>query len=499
MNYLLALDQGTSSTRAMIYAVHGELVATSQYPLTQYYPHAGWVEHDPEEIWQKTLAAMRDVVSQVPADHIVSCGLTNQRETTVIWNKKTGVCLAPAIVWQDRRTAEFCRTLVADESMIQEKTGLLPDSYFSATKLKWLLENNPEAKMLADKGSLAFGTIDSFLIWRLTTEHLHLTDVTNASRTMLFNIKEEQWDLDLLHYFKIPESVLPKVCASDSHFGMIDKQWLGIELPITGVAGDQQAALIGQGCFKMGMVKATFGTGAFLLLNTGVKPVLSQHKLLTTIAYKIQGQTIYGLEGSIYHAGTAIKWLRDSMKLITNPDETEILANSLSGNEGVYLVSAFTGLGAPHWLSASGASMVGLSLSSNRAHFARAALEGVCYQTREVCLCMREDSQLNLSLLRVDGGMAVNRWFLQFLADQCQLEVQKPKNIETTAKGAALLAALGCGVFNSLDELHASWGVEQAFIPQRSLEQVELDYRGWRQALQKITNPGSAGPSRAIF
>ncbi|CAM2893716.1 glycerol kinase [Legionella steigerwaltii] len=486
MNYLLAIDQGTSSTRAMIYTVQGELVTSSQYPLTQHYPQTGWVEHDPEEIWQKTLAAMRDVVSRVPVEQIVSCGLTNQRETTVIWNKKTGACLAPAIVWQDRRTAEYCKTLVVNEPMIQEKTGLIPDPYFSATKLKWLLENNPEAKELANKGDLAFGTIDSFLIWRLTTEHLHLTDVTNASRTMLFNIMKERWDWDLLDYFKIPESVLPKVCASDSHFGLIDKQWLGVELPITGVAGDQQAALIGQGCFHIGMIKATFGTGAFLLLNTGNKPVLSQHKLLTTVAYKIQGQTVYGLEGSIYHAGTTVKWLRDSMKLIKHADETETLANSLKGNEGVYLVSAFTGLGAPHWLSLPGASMIGLSLSSNRAHFARAALEGVCYQTREVCFCMREDSQLDLSLLRVDGGMAVNRWFLQFLADQCQLQIQKPKDIETTAKGAAILAALGAGVFNSLDELHAIWDMEQAFNPQRSLEQVEMDYRGWRQALQKV-------------
>ncbi|PWY55996.1 glycerol kinase [Legionella qingyii] len=486
MNYLLAIDQGTSSTRAMIYNVSGDLVASSQYPLTQYYPQTGWVEHDPEEIWRKTLTAMRDVIAKVPTDQIVCCGLTNQRETTVIWDKKTGKCVAPAIVWQDRRTAEYCQTLAIDESMIQEKTGLIADPYFSATKLKWLLENNAEAKKLVNKGDLAFGTIDSFLIWRLTTEHLHLTDVTNASRTMLFNIKKEQWDLDLLDYFKIPESVLPKVCASDSRFGLIDKQWLGIELPITGVAGDQQAALIGQGCFKMGMVKATFGTGAFLLLNTGNKPVLSQHKLLTTIAYKIQGQTVYGLEGSIYHAGTTVKWLRDSMKLIISYDETEILASSLTGNEGVYLVSAFTGLGAPHWLSSPGASMVGLNLSTNRAHFARAALEGVCYQTREVCFCMREDSQLDLSLLRVDGGMAVNSWFLQFLADQCQLEIQKPKDIETTAKGAAILAALGYGIFNSLDELHEIWDVEQAFKPQRSLEQVERDYRGWARALQKI-------------
>lgn len=486
MNYLLAIDQGTSSTRAMIYTVHGELVTSSQYQLTQHYPQAGWVEHDPEEIWEKTLAAMRDVVSQVSADQIVSCGLTNQRETTVIWNKKTGACLAPAIVWQDRRTDTYCHTLAADEAMIQEKTGLIPDSYFSATKLKWLLENNPEAKKLASKGDLAFGTIDSFLIWRLTSEHLHLTDITNASRTMLFNIKEEEWDIDLLHYFQIPESILPKVCASDSHFGVIDKKWLGIELPISGVAGDQQAALIGQGCFKMGMVKATFGTGAFLLLNTGNKPVLSQHKLLTTIAYKISGQTVYGLEGSIYHAGSTIKWLRDSLKIIKNTQETEELAESLTGNEGVYLISAFTGLGAPHWLSTAGASIVGINLSSNRAHIARAALEGVCYQTREVCICMREDSQLDLSLLRVDGGMAVNRWFLQFLADQCQLQVQKPKDIETTARGAAMLAALGCGLYNSLDELHAIWDVDNSYMPKRTLEQVELDYLGWKEALHKV-------------
>jgi glycerol kinase len=486
MNYLLAIDQGTSSTRAMLYTLSGELVTSSQYPLTQYYPHPGWVEHDPEEIWQKTLIAMRDVVAQVQMERIVACGLTNQRETTLIWNKKTGSCLAPAIVWQDRRTAEYCQSLEDYTAIIQEKTGLLPDSYFSATKLKWLLENNSEAKELAEKGDLAFGTIDSFLIWRLTKEHMHLTDVTNASRTMLFNIKTERWDSDLLEIFSIPESTLPRVCASDGDFGVIAKQWLGIELPIRGVAGDQQAALIGQGCFNKGMVKATFGTGAFLLLNTGTEPVLSKHRLLTTIAYKVRGQTAYGLEGSIYHAGTTVKWLRDSMKLIKSADETERLANSLEGNDGVYFVSAFTGLGAPHWLSTPGAAVLGLSLSTHRAHFARAALEGVCYQTREVCFCMREDSQFDLSLLRVDGGMAVNRWFLQFLADQCQLRIQKPKDIETTAKGAAVLAALGYGIFNSLDELNATWSVEQEFQTQRSLDEVEINYQGWKAALQKV-------------
>ncbi|USQ12889.1 glycerol kinase GlpK [Legionella lytica] len=483
MNYLLAIDQGTSSTRAMIYTLSGELVACSQYSLTQYYPEAGWVEHDPEEIWRKTLTALRDVVAQVPQDAILACGITNQRETTVIWDKNTGTCLARAIVWQDRRTAEYCQAFSSEASVIQEKTGLLPDPYFSASKLNWLLQNNSQARQLAEKGELAFGTIDSFLIWRLTKEHRHLTDVTNASRTMLFNIKTEQWDKDLLALFSIPESVLPEVYASDSHFGIIDKQWLGIELPITGVAGDQQAALVGQGCVASGMVKATYGTGGFLLLNTGPKPVVSQHKLLTTIAYKIKGETIYGLEGSLYHAGTTVKWLRDEMKIISNADETETLARSLEGNGGVYLVSSFTGLGAPHWFSDPGAAMFGLSLSSTRAHFARAALEGVCYQTRDVLTCMREDSDLDLSLLCVDGGMAANSWFLQFLADQCQLQVQKPKDIETTAKGAALLAALGSGVFSSLDEVGA---IEQCFYPERAREIVEADYLGWQQALSKL-------------
>lgn len=486
MNYILAIDQGTSSTRAMIYTIYGELITSSQYPLSQYYPQSGWVEHDPEEIWQKTLTAMRDVVSKVNAKAILTCGITNQRETTVIWNKKTGVCLAPAIVWQDRRTELYCQSLTDYSSMIQEKTGLLPDPYFSATKLKWLLEHHDEASELASKGELAFGTIDSFLIWRLTKGLSHVTDSTNASRTMLFNIKTEQWDKELLDLFAIPESILPTVRTSDSHFGVIDSSWMGFELPITGVAGDQQAALIGQGCFKDGMIKATFGTGGFLLLNTGEKPVMSQHKLLTTIAYKIKNKTVYGLEGSIYHAGTTVKWLRDEMKLISSSAETESLSQSLDSNEGVYLVSSFTGLGAPHWLATSGAAVFGLSRSSNKAHFARAALEGVCYQTRDVLTCMREDSQLDLSLLRVDGGMAANQWFLQFLADQCQLQVQKPKDIETTARGAAVLAALGHGIFNSVDELNNIWEVEYTFQPQRELKSIENDYQGWLKVLNQV-------------
>lgn len=490
MNYLLAIDQGTSSTRAMLYSLSGDLLFHSQYPITQYYPQPGWVEHDPEEIWQKTLKAIKDVCARVDVTQIITCGITNQRETSVIWDKKTGACLAPAIVWQDKRTEDYCHSLSVEASVIQDKTGLFPYPYFSASKLHWLLTQIPKAAELASKGELAFGTIDSFLISRLTKGKVHATDVTNASRTLLYNIHQEQWDEELLQIFDIPCSVLPKVLACDGHFGMIDQEYLGCEIPITGVAGDQQAALIGQSCFEHGMVKGTFGTGGFLLLNTGMQPVKSQHKLLTTIAYKIKGKLSYGLEGSLYHAGTTIKWLRDEMKLIHSAEETESLAESLSSNEGVYLVSSFTGLAAPHWIPTSGASIVGLSLLTNRAHIARAALEGVCYQTREVLACMREDSGLDLTLMRVDGGMAANAWFLQFMADQCQLEVQKPRDIETTAKGAALIAALGLGILNSVNELKNLRDLEAEFKPNKAVKQREEDYQGWQRAMKflKATN-----------
>ena len=485
MTYLLAVDQGTSSTRAMLYDLRGELIGSSQHPITQYYPQSGWVEQDPEELWQSTLSVIREVITQANGQPIIACGITNQRETTVIWDKNTGACLAPAIVWQDRRTEEYCRSLAEYKSIIQEKTGLLPDPYFSASKLNWLLKNNPQAHHLALQGNLAFGTIDSFLIWRLTKGQ-HVTDSTNASRTMLFNITKEEWDSDLLELFAIPESVLPTVHSSDGHFGFINKEYFGFEIPITGVAGDQQAALIGQGCFAEGTIKATFGTGGFLLLNTGERPVYSKHQLLTTIAYKIKDKTVYGLEGGIYHAGTTIKWLRDEMKLISNSAETEVLAQGLGSNEGVYLVSSFTGLGAPRWLSTPGALITGLSRTTNRAHFARAALEGVCYQTREVLNCMLEDSQLDLELLRADGGMAANNWFLQFLADQCQLSVQKPKNIETTARGAAILAGIGYGVYDSFKALDNIGDIDQEFQPALNLAQVEKDYEGWVKALSQV-------------
>lgn len=485
MNYLLAIDQGTSSTRAMLYSTAGELVAASQYPITQYYPHSGWVEQDGEEIWQKTITAMADVINQVDKQHIIACGITNQRETTLIWDKQTGRCLAPAIVWQDRRTQDYCQSLVDYRTMIRQKTGLLPDAYFSASKLRWLLQNIPETKSLLHQGQLAFGTVDSFLLARLTKNKTHCTDISNASRTLLFNIHTQQWDKELLDLFEIPAAILPEVQASDANYGDIDASHFGFSLPITGVAGDQQAALIGQYCFEAGLVKSTFGTGGFLMMNTGEQAVAS-HDLLTTVAYRIKNQTCYALEGSLYHAGTAVKWLRDELKLINSADETESLAASLASNDGVYFISSFTGLGAPHWIAESGAAFFGLARNTNRAHFARAVLEGVCYQTREVLTCMRKDSQLEVPILRVDGGMAANNWFLQCLASQCQVVVQRPKDIETTAQGVALLAAIGAGVYDSLRSVANHCQYSSQFHPQGDKEQVERDFQGWAEAMRKI-------------
>ncbi len=487
MHYLLAIDQGTSSTRAMLYSTAGQFICMSQFSLTQCYPHQGWVEHDPEEIWQKTLLAIREVVARVKLSEIIACGITNQRETTLVWDKETHRCLAPAIVWQDRRTEVFCTSLASHRVMINDKTGLLPDPYFSASKLHWLLHHVPDANELVQQNRLAFGTIDSFLLWRLTGGKSHLTDVTNASRTLLFNIHNESWDDELLALFSVPKTVLPKVVASDAYFGAMTEDICGAAIPITGVVGDQQAALIGQGCLSDGMLKATFGTGGFLFLNTGSKPVMSKHQLLTTIAYRIQGQTHYGLEGSLYQAGTIIKWLRDELKLFESASDSEVLAESLTSNEGVYLVPSFTGLGAPHWLSTHGAAIVGLSRTSNPAHFARAALESVAYQTFDVLTCMREDSGMLLSLLRVDGGMAANQWLLQFIASLCEVVVQRPKGLETTALGAAMLAGIGCGVINSLESLKDHWVYEKQFFPETGIAgRRASDYLGWQHALQMV-------------
>lgn len=486
MDYLIAVDQGTSSTRVMLYTPQGKLITSSQYLITQYYPNTGWVEHDPEEIWIKTLQALRDVAGKIENQHIIACGITNQRETTLIWDKHTGKCLSPAIVWQDRRTQGYCQSLVSHQELIHSKTGLYPDPYFSATKLRWLLDNIPNARHYADKGRLAFGTIDSFLIWRLTGGKHHLTDITNASRTMLFNIFDQCWDKELLNLFDIPQSILPEVKDCDSHFGFIEDNLIQRSIPITGVAGDQQAALIGQRCFKDGMLKATFGTGGFLLLNTGNKPILSNHKLLTTVAYRVKGEIAYGLEGNIYQAGTIVKWLRDEMKLFNTSSDTELLAKGLDGNGGVYLIPSFTGLGAPHWLETKGAVITGLACTSTPAHFARAALECVGYQTRDILACMQEDIQHELSLMRVDGGMAANEWFLQFLASQCNIFVQRPYDIETTVLGAAILAGIGCGHIDLPQLKNDNLNYEKEFIPTNHDKNRDADYRGWQNALNLV-------------
>ncbi len=486
MHYILAIDQGTSSTRAMIYSTEGEWIASRQYNIRQYYPKPGWVEHDPEEIWKKTLQAIKDVVAMIDISKLTACGISNQRETTVVWDKRTGKCLYPAIVWQDRRTDALCKSLLDNKKSIQSKTGLLLDPYFSATKVHWILQNIPEAQTLSQAGHLAFGTIDSFLLWRLSGCKVHGTDITNASRTMLFNLHNETWDDDLLRLFNVPCSMMPEVSACDAMFAFIDKQYLGKEIPITGMAGDQQAALIGQCCFDQGMIKATFGTGGFLLMNTGSKIIDNSDHLLATIAYKINGITAYGLEGSIYHAGTTIKWLRDEMKLIETADESAELAASLASNEGVYLVSSFTGLGAPHWISKPSAAITGLSQASSRAHFVRAALEGVCYQVRDVIQCMRDDCGIELDKLRVDGGMAVNNWLLQFLANQCNLTVQRPVNIETTAYGAAILGALGAGYYADTKKLQQQWKCHSEYSPMEDPSETEKNYEGWQPALKML-------------
>ncbi|GGI77893.1 glycerol kinase GlpK [Legionella impletisoli] len=491
MKYILAIDEGTSSTRARLYTLKGRLVKSSQYLLTQYYPKQGWVEHDPEEIWQKTIAAIHDVTESIHTKDILTCGITNQRETTLIWDKQTGKCLSNALVWQDRRTEEFCRSLSALSETIVRKTGLMPNSYFSGSKLRWLLNEIPEANTLAQQGRLAFGTIDSFLIWRLTNGKSHVTDVTNASRTLLYNIFEHNWDEDLLRLFEIPYSLLPEVLDCDGDFGCIASDILPNNIPITGVAGDQQAALVGQRCFKEGMIKATYGTGGFLLLNTGVNPVLSKHQLLTTVAYRMNNKMAYGLEGSFYQAGTTVKWLRDQLKLISHAAETESLARSLSSNEGVYLIPSFTGLGAPHWLSVNGAMITGLSLSSNAAHFARAALECVCYQTHDILRSMRDDSGLDLSLLRVDGGMSENSWFLQFLASQVNALVQRPHDVETTALGAALLAAIGANLVDPLEGFEENHSFEREFSPSDDCDSAQKDYEGWLNTLSLLKDRNS--------
>ncbi|MES2683117.1 MAG: glycerol kinase GlpK [Pseudomonadota bacterium] len=487
MTALLAIDQGTTSTRAILFDRSGLKLGSHQMELPQSFPGDGWVEHDAERIWADTLACVRGALAAaaLEASQITALGITNQRETTVLWDRASGRPIAPAIVWQDRRTAEFCAAHVDQSAWLASKTGLLLDPYFSATKIAWLLDHTPGARARAERGELAFGTIDSWLLWNLTGGKIHATDATNASRTALFNIHSQQWDEALLQFFKVPASLLPEVrdCAAD--YGSSDPQLFGHAIPIRGIAGDQQAALIGQACFTPGMAKSTYGTGCFVVLNTGSRCVASANRLLSTVAYRLQGKPTYALEGSIFVAGAAVQWLRDALHLIKSAGETEALARSLHDSQGVYLVPAFTGLGAPYWDPQARGAILGLTRDTGLAHIVRAALESVAYQTRDLLEAMAADSLLPTEL-RVDGGMVINDWLTQFLADALQLPVVRPEVTETTALGAAFLAGLGAGVYDSLDELAALWAEQRRFVPAMTAAESQRLHQGWRAAVGSV-------------
>lgn len=484
---VLAIDQGTTSSRALVIDTDGRVVTSAQQEFTQYFPNDGWVEHDPEEIWQVTSIVCRAALAQLDqGEAVLGIGITNQRETTVVWDRRTGDPIYPAIVWQDRRTADHCRTLeqLGHEADITARTGLLLDPYFSATKLAWILDNVDNARARAERGELAFGTVDSWLIWKFTGGRVHATDATNASRTMLFNIHQQRWDPALLQLLNIPAALLPEVydCAAD--FGTAVEGLDGRSLPIAGVAGDQHAAMIGQACIYPGMIKSTYGTGCFALMHLGETPKPSRNRLLTTVAYRIDGRTHYALEGAIFIAGAAVQWLRDKLGIIEHAADTETLARSIDSNGGVYLVPAFTGLGAPHWDPDARAIICGLTRDSGRAELARAALEAVCYQTRDLLEAMTDDTGERPTTLRVDGGMVVNDWLLQALADIADVRVERPTMIETTALGAARLAGLQLGLFASLEDIADAWTLDQRCEPQIGDDERELRVSGWQRAVE---------------
>ncbi|MBI1362446.1 MAG: glycerol kinase GlpK [Proteobacteria bacterium] len=485
--YLLAIDQGTTSSRALVFGVDGAILGLAQQDFKQYYPHSGWVEHDADEIWSTTKQVVTEAVQRA-GKNITAIGITNQRETTIIWDRKTGKPIHRAIVWQDRRTADMCLALKADgvEAEVTARTGLLLDPYFSATKIGWLLDNVEGARSRAERGELAFGTVDTFLLWHLTGGRVHATDVTNASRTMLFNIHTLSWDPELLALFGIPHRLLPEVKPNVADFGLTDADVIGMAVPITAMAGDQHAATVGQACFKPGMMKSTYGTGCFAVLNTGEKAVTSQNKMLTTIAYQVGAKPVYALEGSIFNAGTAIQWLRDGLKLITSSGECEALAKSIAGTRGVYMVPAFTGLGAPHWDADARGALLGLTRDTGIAEVVRAALEAVCYQTHDLTDAMCKDAGIKLHALRVDGGMVVNDWLVQFLADVLNVPVDRPTITETTALGVAYLAGLGAGVYASLDDIAGHWQLNRHFKPQMdNITRGQL-LRGWQNAVGRV-------------
>lgn len=488
--YLLSIDQGTTSSRAIIFDARGTIVTTAQQEFTQHFPDDGWVEHDPEEIWSSTLQVCRDVLrnARVPAQNIAAIGITNQRETAIVWDRKTGEPIYNAIVWQDRRTGENCVSLKArgHEPGVQARTGLLIDPYFSATKIAWILDHVEGARERAEKGELAFGTVDSFLLWRLTGGKVHKTDATNASRTLLFNIHEQQWDDWLLKLFRVPAALLPTVEDSAADFGITDPELLGAALPIAGIAGDQQAALIGQACFTPGMIKSTYGTGCFMILNTGDEVLTSRNRLLSTVAYRLNGKVTYALEGSIFIAGAAIQWLRDGIALISHAQETEAMAREVGVDHGVYMVPAFTGLGAPYWDPEARGALFGLTRDTGIKDIVSAGLQSVAYQTKDLILAMEEEGAGKPTTLRVDGGMVANNWVVQFLSDVLNLNVDRPAVIETTALGAAYLAGLQVGIYRSLEEITSFWHCQRHFTPQMDDALRKRLYNGWLDAVKRV-------------
>jgi len=491
MTHILAIDQGTTSSRAIIFDGNMKIAAVAQKEFAQHFPASGWVEHDPEDIWTTVVDTCRAALAKagLAASDIVGIGITNQRETTLLWDRATGVPLHNAIVWQDRRTADRCASLreAGHEAMVQEKTGLLLDPYFSGTKLAWLLDNVDGARERAERGELAFGTVDTFLIWRLTGGAAHVTDATNAARTLLYNIRKGQWDEEICGLLDIPISLLPEVKDCAAEFGMTDPDLFGTALPILGVAGDQQAATIGQACFAPGMMKSTYGTGCFALLNTGDTLVRSQNRLLGTIAYQIDGRPTYALEGSIFIAGAVVQWLRDGLKIIGSAPETQAMAEAADPAQQLYLVPAFTGLGAPYWDADCRGAVFGLTRNSGPAEFARAALESVGFQTRDLWEAMRADWQGagRENVLRVDGGMSGSGWTMQFLADILGAPVHRPELLETTALGAAWLAGMKAGIYPDRDGFAAAWALEREFVPVMDAGLREARYAGWKDAVAR--------------
>ena len=487
--YILALDQGTSSSRAIVFDRHGKTMAVSQKEFTQIFPKPGWVEHNPIEIWSSQASVIAEAITSIDINglNIAAIGITNQRETTIVWDAETGAPVYNAIVWQDRRTSEYCDSLKRDgrADLIRSKTGLIIDAYFSATKVRWILENVPGARQKAEEGKLRFGTVDTWLIWMLTRGEVHVTDVSNASRTMLFNIHSLQWDKELLELFNIPESMMPEVKSSSEVYGYTKTTLFAHEVPIAGIAGDQQAALFGQMCTEPGSVKNTYGTGCFLLMNSGERPIMSSNNLLTTIAWKIGDTVNYALEGSIFVAGSVVQWLRDGLGIIKSSSEVEELAASVPDNGGVYYVPALTGLGAPHWDQYAKGSIYGISRGTTAAHIARAALEGIAFQTMDIVNAMQKDAEVTLKELKVDGGASRNNLLMQFQADILNTSVIRPTVTETTALGAAYLAGLAVGYWESLDHIKSQWGVDTEFKPSASQEQVEALKEGWADAIRR--------------